>query len=114
MKILFLGDIVGPSGCTAIKKHLKEIIEENNISFVIANGENSADNGVGITKNILSDLLDFGVNALTTGNHVWDHKEAMKLVEEENRLLRPLNLIGTSPGKGFCIYRISKNFIILF
>ena len=112
MKILFLGDIVGPSGCTAIKKHLKEIIEENNISFVIANGENSADNGVGITKNILSDLLDFGVNALTTGNHVWDHKEAMKLVEEENRLLRPLNLIGTSPGKGFCIYRISKNFKI--
>ena len=85
MKILFLGDIVGPSGCMAVKKHLKKIVEENKINFVIANGENAAHNGVGITKDVLDNLIKFGVNVLTTGNHVWDHKETLKLVEDDNR-----------------------------
>ena len=101
MKILFLGDIVGPSGCMVIEKYLKKIVEENKINFVIANGENAAHNGVGITKDVLDNLIKFGVNVLTTGNHVWDHKETLKLVEDDNRLLRPFNLIGVSPGKGF-------------
>ena len=112
MKILFLGDIVGPSGCMVVKKYLKKIVEENKINFVIANGENAAHNGVGITKDVLDNLIKFGVNVLTTGNHVWDHKETLKLVEDDNRLLRPLNLIGISPGKGFEIYQSSKNFKI--
>ena len=112
MKILFLGDIVGPSGCMVVKKHLKKIVEENKINFVIANGENAAHNGVGITKDVLDNLIKFGVNVLTTGNHVWDHKETLKLVEDDNRLLRPFNLIGISPGKGFEIYQTSKNFKI--
>ena len=112
MKILFLGDIVGPSGCMVVKKYLKKIVEENKINFVIANGENAAHNGVGITKDVLDNLIKFGVNVLTTGNHVWDHKETLKLVEDDNRLLRPLNLIGISPGKGFEIYQTSKNFKI--
>ena len=109
MKILFLGDIVGPSGCMVVKKYLKKIVEENKINFVIANGENAAHNGVGITKDVLDNLIKFGVNVLTTGNHVWDHKETLKLVEDDNRLLRPFNLIGTSPGKGFEIYKTSKD-----
>ena len=112
MKILFLGDIVGPSGCMVVKKYLKKIVEENKINFVIANGENAAHNGVGITKDVLDNLIKFGVNVLTTGNHVWDHKETLKLVEDDNRLLRPFNLIGISPGKGFEIYQSSKNFKI--
>ena len=112
MKILFLGDIVGDSGCIAVKKHLKTIIEKNKIEFVIANGENAAINGVGITEDILKDLFNYGINVVTTGNHVWDHKETLGLVEKENRLLRPLNLIGNSPGKGFNIFNFSKNFKI--
>ena len=99
MKILFLGDIVGPSGCMVLEKYLMKIVKENKINFVIANGENAAHNGVGITKDVLDNLIRFGVNVLTTGNHVWDHKETLKLVEDDNRLLRPFNLIGTSPGK---------------
>ena len=108
MNILFLGDIVGPSGCEAVEKNLKKIVEKKKVDFVVANGENAAKNGVGITKDILDLLLNSGINVITTGNHVWDHKETLNLIEEEDRLLRPLNLIGTSPGRGFCIYKISN------
>mgnify|MGYP001182910680 FL=1 len=109
MKIMFLGDIVGPSGCKAVNKYLKKIIQDKEIDFVIANGENAAKNGVGITEDILNDLFNCGINVVTTGNHVWDHKETLGLVEKETRLLRPLNLIGNSPGKGFNIFNFSKN-----
>ena len=108
MNILFLGDIVGTSGCEAVIKFLPKKIKEKNIEFVIANGENAAKNGVGITEEITNKLFESGVNVITTGNHVWDQKETVKHIESENRLLRPLNLIELSPGKGFEIYR-SKN-----
>ena len=108
MKILFLGDIVGESGCNAIKKYLPEKIKQNKIDFVIANGENAAKEGVGITEEITNNLFDCGVNVITTGNHVWDQKETSKHIEKENRLLRPENLTQVSPGKGFGIYK-TKN-----
>ena len=108
MKILFLGDIVGTSGCEAVKKFLPKKIEENKIDFVIVNGENAAKNGVGITEEITNSLFDCGVDVITTGNHVWDQKETAEHIERENRLLRPKNLIQNSPGKGFGIYN-TKN-----
>ncbi len=108
MRIFFLGDIVGKSGCSAVKKHLPHIIEKRKIDFVIVNGENAAEAGVGITENVTNDLFNSGVNVITTGNHVWDQKETMEHIERENRLLRPENLVKTSPGKGFGIYN-SKN-----
>ena len=108
MKILFLGDIVGESGCNAVKKYLPEKIKQNKIDFVIVNGENAAKEGVGITEEITNNLFDCGVNVITTGNHVWDQKETNKHIEKENRLLRPENLIQVSPGKGFGIYK-TKN-----
>ena len=104
MRILFLGDIVGPSGCEAIKKNLQNQIKINKINFVIVNGENAADQGVGITKKISNDFFDCGVDVITTGNHVWDQKETVEHIEREKRLLRPINLIHHSPGKGFEIY----------
>ena len=104
MKILFLGDIVGKSGCKVVENHLFEIIEKDRINFVIANGENSADQGVGITKEIVNFLISKGVDVITTGNHVWDQKETLSFIEDEERLLRPENLISPSPGKGFNIY----------
>ncbi len=104
MKILFLGDIVGVSGCDAVKKHLPSIINESKINFVIANGENAANDGVGITEEISNNLFNCGVDVITTGNHVWDHKETVTHIEREKRLLRPLNLPQFSPGKGFGVY----------
>ena len=85
MKILFLGDIVGKAGCTAVIDNLPEQIRKNKIDFVVANGENAADDGFGITKKITNDLLESGVDVITTGNHVWDRKETTSFIENENR-----------------------------
>ena len=108
MKIFFLGDIVGKSGCLSIKKNLKNIITQKDINFVVVNGENAADNGLGITEKITNDLFESGVQVITTGNHVWDHKETAKLIENEKRLLRPNNLSSSYPGNGFEIFKINK------
>ena len=109
MRILFLGDVVGVSGCSKILNNLKTEKEKNNINFVIVNGENSAEAGVGLTKEICNDFYNCGVDVITTGNHVWDQKDIMSFIEQENRLLRPHNLYEPSPGKGFEIYNTSKN-----
>ncbi len=107
MKIIFLGDIVGRSGCLSVKENLNDIVKRNNINFVIVNGENAADNGLGITEKITNQLFDSGVQVITTGNHVWDHKETAELIENEKRLLRPNNLSSTYPGNGFEIFKTS-------
>ena len=109
MRILFLGDIVGISGCSKVMRNLKSVIEKKKINFVIVNGENSAEQGVGLKKEICNDLFNCGVNVITTGNHVWDQKEIMSFINEENRILRPYNLYEPSPGKGFEIYETSEN-----
>ncbi len=108
MRILFLGDIVGRSGRLAIVKNLKNILQEKEIDFVIVNGENAADQGVGITEAISNDLFNCGVDVITTGNHVWNQKETASHIERETRLLRPENISNNSPGKGFGVY-VSKN-----
>ena len=104
MNILFLGDIVGNSGCHAVKKFLPDIIKSKKINFVVVNGENAAKEGVGITENIVNELLSCGVDVITTGNHVWDQKETFEFIKKQKRLLRPLNLSGDVPGDGFGIY----------
>ena len=108
MRILFLGDVVGISGRSMVLNNLIKKIEDEKIDFVIANGENAADSGVGITEEICKEFFNCGVDVITTGNHVWDQKETMTHIEKENRLLRPENLIEPSPGKGFGIF-VSKN-----
>ena len=108
MRIFFLGDIVGNSGCNAVKKNLSKIISENKIDFVVANGENAAEQGVGITENITNELLSVGVDVITSGNHIWDQKETVDFIKNQKRLLRPLNLPKDSPGQGFGIY-VTKN-----
>jgi len=109
MRILFLGDVVGNSGCSKIISNLPDQIKEKKIDFVVANGENASNEGVGITKEICEDLFRCGVNVITTGNHVWDKKDIMNFIDKENRLLRPKNLFEPSPGKGFEIYNTTKN-----
>ena len=112
MNILFLGDIVGISGCSSIKNNLPKIIKNKSIDFVVANGENAAKEGVGITENITNELINSGIDAITTGNHVWDQKETYEFISKQNRLLRPLNLFSDSPGKGFNIFKSRKGFAI--
>ena len=104
MKILFLGDVVGISGRSKIFNNLISEIENKKINFVVVNGENAADSGVGITKEICKDFFNCGIDVITTGNHVWDQKEIMPHIEKENRLLRPKNLFEPSPGNGFGIF----------
>mgnify|MGYP000300663473 CR=1 FL=1 len=106
MKILFLGDVIGPSGCKSVKSYLPQIKKKNKIDFVIANGENAADSGVGITEKITEDLFNAGVDVITSGNHIWDQKETIEHITKEKRLLRPENLIEGTPGKGFEIYSV--------
>ena len=109
MRILFLGDVVGISGCSKIMSNLLDQIKIHKIDFVVINGENADTSGVGLTKEICEDLFNCGVNVITTGNHVWDQKEIMNYIDKEKRLLRPKNLFEPSPGKGFEIYNTINN-----
>ena len=78
MKILVLGDAMGLSGRLAIKKHLSKIISENEINFTIINGENAADDGKGITKEIVDEFFSLGIDVITSGNHIWDKEETAR------------------------------------
>ena len=109
MRILFLGDVVGVSGCSKLMNNLLNEIKLNKIDFVIVNGENAAAQGVGLTKEICNDFYNCGVDVITTGNHVWDQKEIMEFIDKEERLLRPKNLFEPSPGKGFNIYKTKED-----
>ena len=104
MKMLILGDDMGASGREAINKKLPDIIKKNNINFVVVNGENSADDGKGITKDIAERFFEIGVDVITSGNHIWDKQETTSYIDLENRLLRPANLAEGSPGKGYEVY----------
>ncbi len=109
MRIMFLGDVVGISGCSKIMNDLLDQIKKKQIDFVIVNGENADETGVGLTKEICQNFFNCGVNVITTGNHVWDQKEIMKFIDKESRLLRPKNLFEPAPGKGFEIFHTEKN-----
>jgi len=109
MNILILGDIMGPSGREAIIKKLPNLIKQKKIDFVIVNGENAADPGVGITKKNTEEFFRAGTDVITTGNHIWDQKETMEFITSEKRLLRPQNLFEGSPGKGFGIFNSKNN-----
>ncbi len=104
MKILILGDVMGSSGRNILNNKLSKLIQKNNVDFVIVNGENAADDGRGITKEIANEFFKNGVDVITSGNHIWDKQETTDYIDKESRLLRPANLAEGSPGKGFEIY----------
>ena len=109
MKILILGDVMGYSGRKILNKRLPELIKLKNVDFVIVNGENAADDGRGLTKEIAEEFFDNGVDVITSGNHIWDKQETADYIDKENRLLRPANLAEGSPGRGHEIYFSKKN-----
>ena len=104
MNILFVGDIVGRAGRDLVKKGLKALVAEHDVDLVIANCENAAA-GFGITREIAEDLLACGIDVLTSGNHIWDKKEALGYIASEPRLLRPGNYPAGAPGHGSCVVR---------
>ena len=108
MKILILGDVMGVSGRNALYEKLPDLIKKKEIDFVIVNGENAADDGRGITQDIAKNFFRYGVDVITSGNHIWDVSETVNYIEKESRLLRPANLTEGSPGKGYDVY-FSKN-----
>ncbi|MCI5074620.1 YmdB family metallophosphoesterase [Oricola sp.] len=103
MRLLFLGDMVGRSGRSAVCAQLPGLISDFKLDFVIVNGENAA-GGFGITESILTETLDAGADVVTTGNHVWDQREALVFAERHPQFLRPANFPGTAPGKGMGVY----------
>ena len=114
MNILILGDVVGPAGVKAVKERLPQTIKDKKVDFVIVNGENAADSGRGITKKIFEEFLKAGADVITTGNHVWDHKDAEDIASKNINFLRPSNMPKDSPGKGEGIFiKNGKRFIVL-
>mgnify|MGYP006166138355 FL=1 len=104
MRILILGDVMGASGRKVLNSKLPKLIKSNKIDFVIVNGENSADDGRGITQSIAEEFFTNGVDVITSGNHIWDKQETINYIDKEKRLLRPANLADGSPGRGYDIY----------
>jgi metallophosphoesterase (TIGR00282 family) len=112
MRILFLGDVVGRSGRTAVCRELPQLKRGLGADFVIVNGENSA-GGFGITETICQDLFDAGADVITTGNHVWDQREALVFIERQPRLLRPVNYPPGTPGRGSALFEASNGARVL-
>jgi metallophosphoesterase (TIGR00282 family) len=104
VRILFIGDIVGRPGRDLLKRGLTAIVDYHSIDVVIANAENSAA-GFGITREIGDQLLEWGVDVMTSGNHIWDKKEALDYIGAEPRLLRPANYPAGVPGNGSYLAR---------
>ncbi len=107
MKVLFLGDVIGKPGRDALRKRLSNLIIQNEVDIVIANGENSA-GGIGITERTCSEMFDSGVDIVTTGNHIFKKREIYNMLDREARLLKPANYPPDTPGRGYNVYEIDK------
>lgn len=99
MRILMIGDVVGRPARRLLSENLKDLISELEIDFTVANGENAA-GGAGITADTAGQLFDAGVDVITSGNHIWDQREAVDFIQREPRLLRPVNYPEGTPGSG--------------
>ena len=105
LKILFLGDLVGRPGRFGVSNFLGR--SGNNYDFIIANVEN-ASHGFGLTEKNYKDLSEMGINAMTSGNHIWDKKEILNYIDTADRLVRPLNYTEDTPGQGSRIFKTEK------
>jgi hypothetical protein len=103
MRLLFCGDIVGRSGREVVLEHVPRLRRALALDFVAVNGENAAA-GFGITEKICNEFYAAGVDAISTGNHVWDQRETMAFIDRHPRLLRPINYPAGTPGRGTGLY----------
>ena len=106
MKILTVGDLVGKTGVYMIKNNLPKLMKDNDIDFVIVNGENAAD-GMGLVEKQYKDILSSGANVVTMGNHTWAKKDIFNFIEDEH-IIRPANYPDSNPGKGYRIYKCNN------
>jgi metallophosphoesterase (TIGR00282 family) len=104
MNVLFIADIFGSPGRRAVRDLVPELVSSMGIDFLIANVENAA-SGFGVTKDIIEELKSLGVEAMTSGNHIWDRKEALPLLDQEPLLLRPHNYPPGVPGRGVHLFK---------
>lgn len=104
MKILFIGDIVGSPGREAVKQLLPQLKKEYSLDFAIANAENAA-GGSGITAKVAQELFDAGLEALTSGDHIWKKREIFEIIDKEERILRPANFPANAPGRGSGLFQ---------
>ena len=102
MNVLFIGDIVGSPGRRAVEVLLDRLVDRHLIDLVVANAENAA-GGIGITPSVADQLLNLGIDLLTSGNHIWKHKDILPYLKETDLLLRPANYPPDTPGRGFVI-----------
>ena len=112
MRLMLCGDVVGRAGRDVIARELPRLRRDLALDFVVVNGENAA-HGFGITDKICAELYQNGVDAITTGNHVWDRREIMAYIGGDPRLLRPINYPQAAPGSGFGIYRLADGRSVL-
>lgn len=102
MKIFFIGDIMGSPGRKAVAGLLHKVVDKHNIDLVVANGEN-ASGGMGITPEVAEQLFQMGIDVITSGNHIWKHKEIQSYLDSTDRLLRPANYPAGTPGRGLTV-----------
>lgn len=107
MNLLFVGDVFGSPGRSYLKTVLPELIDEYQVDFTIANGENAA-GGTGLTRETADELFSAGVDVITSGNHIWDKKEIYPVIDADKRILRPANYPPGIPGKGSGIF-VARN-----
>ena len=105
MRILFLGDVVGKAGRLAVKQFLPKLKEDLRLDAVLANGENLA-GGIGMTGETLDELFASGVDFITSGNHVWRHREIFSRLEKDRRIIRPANYPEEAPGRGYAVHTL--------
>lgn len=104
MKILFIGDVVGRSGRDGLQEHLPTLKDKYDPDIIIVNGENAA-HGKGINRKICTEFYEWGVDVITTGNHVWAQREVITYIDQDNKLLRPINYPPGTPGNGSIIFQ---------
>ncbi len=104
-KILAVGDVVGRAGRDILASKLQGLVDAGRIDMVVVNGENAA-GGWSITPEIYRDFTGLGIHVVTMGNHVWDNKDVLSIIDSEEKLVRPANLPPGVPGKGFCFHSV--------
>ena len=106
MKILAVGDVVGKTGRKAVMSYIPELKKRLGLDFVVVNGEN-ASHGFGINRKMCDAFFNAGVDVITMGNHTWDNKEIFSFIDEETRIVRPMNFLENSLGRGYNIFTLS-------
>ncbi len=104
MLILAIGDIIGKPGRKAVQELLPDLQNQYKLDLVIANGEN-ASGGIGITSATAQELLDAGIDVITSGNHIWAHKDILSCLDSDMPILRPLNYPPGVPGRGYIVHK---------